>query len=1700
MIRFIVVVTFLCLYQITQAQDCQGIVDTIRVCAFQTNIELQNDGGNMAWTCPTPTSHLVFEQDAAAITVNECGEFSLSHSYTNTTLNCEVTDIYVLQFDDPSGQAISTEGNLSVNYGDQETHKGGEADCESPSEIKIGGVPPPIIEWEQCNNYTSSTSIYSGEVIFPNNPSQCVVDSIAIQINGDSQSSSNCSGFLQSDFYEVVGVDFEDLVAANANSGFSDWLSTVLDVPTNDCDFFSSANTNFEVDTIVNIYQDSIPIRVRGNWAIIQNGEHLLLQDTTSLVFQNDSNYVFFIYPGADYIGPDSLSFELLYDNGVDTVFIPESQSFDVEWIEFWEYEYFTVIDTLYQTTAMGCGGLSISSTGGDTPPAPPSPFGPIPLDFPSACECEEIIVYEDYGIACPDSEGCVSGFGSSTLGEVIIQFENGSDFICGGPGAYPFTAISVETGCTETGVSYIESYYPIPVYPYVKGLITCATPCVEIGIESFDGYVEVYWIQSSGPFFETGTYISVCEAGVYEALVFDDFGCQTIVTVVVEEDMTEPFVDLLATITEITCQECPFIFANTDVPPNCVWMDGNNNIISEGQNIEVCQSGIYEVVVVNQDNGCTASASIEIHLDADIPDVIIEATNEVLTCESPCTELSAQTSILDPIYNWSDGSDSQSINVCEAGTYSVNIINPSNGCMAQHFITIVEDFVNSNSEILIVGSTSFCSGSSTTLQVVLDPNTEEEYLGCLWSNGSDTEAIIVDQEGCYSVTVFTQNACTAEAEICVTENSILQPTIQGALEICAGSSTTLDAGSGFETYLWNTGETTQTVTIDYTATCVVTVTDASGCTGEAAVNIIVNENPSPQILGQTEFCSDNNPTISVEGDFVDYQWATGETTSSILAYDGACYVTVTDANACTGTATINLTEIEPPILEDNLSFTIDCNSPFVYANGNFDVNLTYQWISSDGSIVSTEPNPPFASSGEFTCVATNSVGCSATTIVSIQEDTTAPTIEIEQSNDLDCIYENSTLFVNSDFDVSYEWFFEGNPIANEASIEIDQAGSYALLVTNYSNGCTSEETIIIENQIENIEVNLESTSITCTESGTASVQTTADLANATIIWTGPNNFTANTPDIQVTASGTYQVILTTVTGCSGNSEIFIDADNAIPTLELTSSSNIDCQTPFSTLAAISNASDIVWSFDGFVIGNSQFLEITQGGIYTAEATLENGCTNSQTIEVIENTEIPTVEVSADTLSCCNSEALLLGLSNLPNTSFEWTGPNGFSSNQESPMVSIPGDYTLTVVAENGCSNTTTVEVVAIMDIEALSANTVGTLTCAESTVQLDIIEMNDVSYNWTGPNGFSSTLANPMVSEAGFYTLTAINQYCCESSLTIEVQENIQAPTIFVPDYEIACQETTIIAIPESNMTNLDFEWSNNNTFQSNAEQASLSEAGSYQLIVSNTENGCTNSTNFEVSQVEPIEVAFSTEASCEGTEAGSITLDLLQGGSGTYTIEWSNIATNEFSVSNLNPGSYEYLITDSGDCFESGILDIPVSPSTVFTNIEELDICPDEQVLLNPKENYDIQETALVEWDNGSNSINQLISEEGIYSVSISQNCEIQVHTYQVNQIEDKARQFYIPDAFSPNNDGVNDTFLAFAAKEVERYQLSIFDRWGNLLFQNQNIDQGWNGMLENNTLKNGIFIYHLQADVKDCRGDIISVEKYGDVTLIR
>ncbi|MEP7164643.1 MAG: S8 family serine peptidase [Ferruginibacter sp.] len=347
--------------------------------------------------------------------------------------------------------------------------------------------------------------------------------------------------------------------------------------------------------------------------------------------------------------------------------------------------------------------------------------------------------------------------------------------------------------------------------------------------------------------------------------------------------------------------------------------------------------------------------------------------------------------------YLWSNGATSQSITVNATGNYTVSVTQ-SAGCTDVSPVTTVTVNPLPVSNISASGATTFCEG----INVILTASAGNSWL---WSNGATTQSITVSTTGNYSVTVTGAGGCTALSATTPVTVNVNPPAIinaNGVTTFCNGSNVILTASSG-NSYLWNNGATTQSITVNASGNFTVAVTQNGGCVSNSTTtSVTVNPNPAADISanGATSFCQGDDVTLTASAGN-SWLWSNGATSQSVTVIAAGNYsVTVTDANGCSTASLATAVTVSPkPVVSITASPYIRLYPGLITtltANTNPPGTYTYTWFRNGiiiaGATTASIPNIDLDDLGSYTVTVTNTTGqaCSNTsTAVEISDSAT---------------------------------------------------------------------------------------------------------------------------------------------------------------------------------------------------------------------------------------------------------------------------------------------------------------------------------------------------------------------------------------------------------------------------------------------------------------------------------------------------------------------------------------------------------------------------------------------------------------------------------------------------------------------------------------------------------------------------------------
>ena len=275
----------------------------------------------------------------------------------------------------------------------------------------------------------------------------------------------------------------------------------------------------------------------------------------------------------------------------------------------------------------------------------------------------------------------------------------------------------------------------------------------------------------------------------------------------------------------------------------------------------------------------------------------------------------------------------------------------------------------------------------------------------------------------------------------------------------------------------------------------------------------------------------------------------------------------------------------------------------------------------------------------------------------------------------------------------------------------------------------------------------------------------------------------------------------------------------------------------------------------------------------------------------------------------------------------------------------------------------------------------------------------------------------------------------------------------------------------------------------------------GNMQTYILPAQNGCDSVVHISVGAYPAIAFDLSSETICPGIAEGYIKLDFTAGDQPLTASLDGGAFSGAGIYENLFAGEHTVQVQDVHGCLVSQSIDIPAFPPLVVAAEDYVLPCAEPSVTLRPTV---LSHTGPVlwEWPGGWNKSWFNAGTAGVFTVRISDDCATEEQNILVNWGDDFTPELiYVPNVFSPNGDGENDEFRVYPAKgaEVLKFELRVFDRWGNLLFMTLNPEAGWNGIFRNEQMDPGVMVWYVKADVAFC-GRVVELFLKGDVTVVR
>ncbi|MBD3637745.1 MAG: gliding motility-associated C-terminal domain-containing protein [Crocinitomicaceae bacterium] len=1159
--------------------------------------------------------------------------------------------------------------------------------------------------------------------------------------------------------------------------------------------------------------------------------------------------------------------------------------------------------------------------------------------------------------------------------------------------------------------------------------------------------------------------------AGLYTLIVTDGLGCVDSTVEALSDNVMVTQTDATVDATCYnSCDGLAIVSQTFGQPPYSYTLDFNTTSQPTGVFPGLC-AGTHFITITDAGQ-CLGIEQFEIYQ----PDSIIIFTSaDSVSCpagaDGQVTVTSATGGDGGPYTYSIDGVNFQSSNVLTglaAGTYTV-WAQDGNGCLGTDDITVYEPApwnVNINKTDLV------CNGDFTGFIQVIGGGVTPGYTYTLngvpsvpASSGIFTG---LSANPSYDIHIVDANGCTFDTTQAVYEPAPLTISQTHTDALCMGSSDgtiTVTGGGGTTPYLYSADNgvifQSSNVIQNLAANCYdVVMQDNNGCQISAVECVAEPTAVSMSLAITPATCGNANGEVTITaagGTGSGYQYSNdngntfqaSNTFTGLAAAPTSYQLVIEDANGCQADSLITLTYAPAPQIENILLKNPLCNGD---ANGTIDVAST-SGVGAHQYAINAGPFQPAGffnglTAGTYNIVVQDANGCqvSAQSILTdppVLALNTAPT-DLLCNNDYSGIIE----MVSSGGTPPYLYSID-NGVTTQGSGTFSglAAGIYDTYVED-DHGCVTTGSETLNEPVALTWATFNTTDPICYGScdGTVSTQANGGTLPYTYNWqgniAGPNDINATN-----VCGGTYSVYLSDANGCQLDSLNFVLANPAMMYVDGVTTSEVLCYGGNTGTIAVNNVvngtAPYNYSFDGGITyqgaGNNVYGDVNGGpvtaGMYDIVVEDANGCEALSNAVVGQPDSLYSIAPS-DWVSCYNEEAVIQAFSNggtVPYT-YEWTN-NVNSTVETNPIfnhnITDTVTFTLVVTDANGCvaspvsytvSPTAPMTLTPSLDTNICPGDVAALSVAVSGGQMIDFGSVMDYSYTWS-PAGAGDTLSsyNATPTAPTTYTVT-VEDMCGEvvdTTISVGIKPNPTLPTIG----SLSGCEPAVLSFDASGdmLPGYTILWDFGN----------------------GTTSTLPNPTNvmYEYAGVYDVSVTITTDLGCSLTDDASSTVTIHEP---------------------PQPGFY----------FN------PNSPSVFDPTVSIVDLSQDADYYTYTFEGYGTSNdptptmTFPVEEETTIQVCQKVVSDAG---------CEAE--TCQDLFIHEEVL-FYVPNAVTPDGDQFNQTFFPVFTSGVDPYDyhLTIFNRWGEIVFESYNYNYGWNCRYGNGDIvQDGVYIWQIEFGEK-------------------
>ncbi|KAB2859327.1 MAG: T9SS type B sorting domain-containing protein [Flavobacteriales bacterium] len=784
-------------------------------------------------------------------------------------------------------------------------------------------------------------------------------------------------------------------------------------------------------------------------------------------------------------------------------------------------------------------------------------------------------------------------------------------------------------------------------------------------------------------------------------------------------------------------------------------------------------------------------------------------------------------------------------------------------------------------------------------------------------------------------------------------------------------------------------------------------------------------------------------------------------------------------------------------------------------SNGSATVNVTngtgpytYLWSPNGGH----QPTANGLQAGTYTVLVTDAVGCTATQNVTVGSGAAPGNISATATN-VSC-------FGGSDGSVSVNvnggqqpYTYSWSNGANTQTINGLSAGTYQVTVTT-ANGCTTIATATVTQPASLLEVATSANAVTCFGNNNGSATALASGG------TTPYQYSWNTTPIQTGATATnltannYIVTVTDNNGCQATQTISVAEPEEL-SINLINQQNVSCFNANNGAIDVNISGGVapyhyLWN-NGTINGGNSLNNLFAGN-YTLVVTDNNGCTDNANFSITQPSELTSTITNQQQITCyglTNGSLTNTASGGTPPYTYNWS--NG-ATNSTANNLGV-GNYYAWVSDANGCSSVANATIYQPTPITTTVSADV--MICPGETTTLQAQSTGGtgiLTYSWS--NGFNgqNNIVSPLTETV--YTVFSTDENGCSGNIattSVELNDiNFATLTAFGDDNICVGETAELYATFNPGKGTYIYSWDNGLGNSLIPMAVAPTTTTNYTITVTDE---CGNSISDNVLvQVNPLPAVQIPSQAAVACEEVTFNFQNQFGNPSGSTFNW-NFGDNTFSTNQTPVKSYQQsgnytvtlIVTTPFGCTDLATASIQAIVNPVARAAFEF--TPDEELTTNNAKLQFINnstDATIYRWNFGDGKTSSVeeplhtYQDKGNYLITLITNNNFNCADTTSKEITiNPEYNFYIPNAFTPDKDGLNEVFTA-VGEEIEEFSMQIFNRWGEKIFETHDLEKGWDGRAKDGSdiAQQDVYVYNIR--LKDYRGKLHTMQ--GKVTLIK